>query len=123
MTKRILRWLVPLLLVMCFVAPTAVRAADVPEQQNDGAQVMAEFQKDQKAEDGANRALSDKDKRRVLFLLGVPLLICLIITAGLGVAMVVYGKSVFKAHMIFAGLSLSLAGAHVVAALVWFLPW
>jgi hypothetical protein len=35
----------------------------------------------------------------------------------------VYGKQVFVAHMITAGLSVTLAIAHAVAALVWFNPF
>ncbi|MDR2195793.1 MAG: hypothetical protein LBE50_04220 [Gallionellaceae bacterium] len=115
------RWLTPLLLAMFFSVPLA-QAAE-PTQQSGSVQIMEEFQKAQNDQDGANRALSDKDKHRIMFLLGIPLLLCILITAGLGIAMVVYGKQVFTAHMIFAGLSLTLVVAHVVAGMVWFYPF
>jgi hypothetical protein len=122
MNVRLWRWLMPLWLILSFAVPLSAHA-DTSAKPSDSVQVMEAFQSDQRDQDGANRALTDKDKRRVLFMLGIPLLICLLITAGLGIAMGVYGKPVFKAHMIFAGAALSLAGAHVVAALVWFYPF
>lgn len=68
-------------------------------------------------------AIEDETKRLVMFFMGVPLLILLIATVALGVAMVIYGKQVFVAHMICAGLSLTLAMAHAVVGLVWFFPF
>lgn len=68
-------------------------------------------------------AIEDETKRLVMFIMGVPLLILLIATVALGVAMVIYGKQVFVAHMICAGLSLTLAMAHAVVGLVWFFPF
>ena len=58
-----------------------------------------------------------------MFALGAPLLMLLLITAGLGIAMGLYGKQVYVAHMIFAGLSLTLAIVHAVVGLVWFRPF
>lgn len=115
------RWLVLMLSMAFFAVPAA--KADAPAQQGDSVQMMAEFQRQQQDAEGANRALTDKDKRRVMFLIGIPLLICILITAGLGIAMVVHGKQVFTVHMIFAGLSVTLAVVHVVVALVWFYPF
>jgi hypothetical protein len=68
-------------------------------------------------------AIEDETKRLVMFFMGIPLLILLIATVALGVAMVIYGKQVFVAHMICAGLSLTLAMAHAVVGLVWFFPF
>ena len=67
--------------------------------------------------------ITDQEKRAVMFYMGVPLIILLIITVGLGVAMVIYRKRVFVAHMVFAGLSLTLALAHAVVGTVWFYPF
>jgi len=44
-------------------------------------------------------------------------------TGGLGVAMVVYGKQVFVIHMIFAGLTMTLAVIHAIVGMVWFFPY
>ena len=68
-------------------------------------------------------AISDQRKREVMFYLGVPLLLFILITAGLGIAMGVYGKDVYLPHMIFAGFSVTLALAHAVVGIVWFYPF
>lgn len=67
--------------------------------------------------------ISDKRKRQVMFAMGVPLLLFIIITVILGIAMGVYGKDVYIPHMIFAGLSLTLALGHAIVGLVWFWPF
>ena len=59
----------------------------------------------------------------VLFMLGVPLLILLLITGALGIAMAIYGKQVFVMHMLCAGLTVTLAFVHVIVGLVWFYPF
>ena len=58
-----------------------------------------------------------------MFVMGVPLLILLLVTGALGIAMGVYGKQVFVAHMVFAGLTMTLALAHAVVGIVWFYPF
>ena len=90
--------------------------------QDDSVQVMKSFtnQSDQAA-DAAT--ISDESKKIVMFVMGVPLLILLLITGGLGIAMGIYCKQVFVPHMIFAGLSLTLALAHAIVGLVWFYPF
>jgi pheromone shutdown protein TraB len=67
--------------------------------------------------------ISDREKHAILFGMGITLLILLLTTAVLGIAMGVYGKQVFIAHMVCAGLSVTLALAHSVAAIVWFFPF
>ncbi len=67
--------------------------------------------------------IEDQTKRLVMFLMGVPLLILLISTVVLGIAMGIYGKPVFLAHMICAGLSMTLALGHAVVGIVWFYPF
>ena len=116
------RWIVFALLLLC-VAPFA-RAENTTSQPQQGSsvQVMEDFQKQQE-EQAASKALSDREKHRIMFYLGIPLLLLLLITAGLGIAMVLYGKQVFKAHMIFAALAITLSIAHVIAGLVWFYPF
>ena len=67
--------------------------------------------------------IDDKRKRQIMFAMGVPLLLFIIITVALGVAMGVFGKDVYVPHMIFAGLSLTLALGHAIVGLVWFWPF
>jgi len=67
--------------------------------------------------------IGDQRKRQVMFAMGVPLLLFIIITVVLGISMGVYGKNVYIPHMIFAGLSLTLALAHAIVGLVWFWPF
>ena len=68
-------------------------------------------------------SIPDERKRLIMFIMGVPLLVLIILTVSLGVAMVVYGKQVFVAHMICAGLSLTLALGHAIVGMVWFFPF
>ena len=64
-----------------------------------------------------------RKQHQILFLMGLILLISILTTAGLGIAMGVYGKPVFVAHMLFAGISVTLAIVHAVVAMVWFYPF
>ena len=67
--------------------------------------------------------VDDQRKRQVMFAMGVPLLLFILITVVLGIAMGVFGKDVYIPHMIFAGLSLTLALGHAVVGMVWFWPF
>lgn len=67
--------------------------------------------------------ISEEKKHQILFFMGIALLVMLIATAVLGVMMGVYGKQVFLAHMIVAGLTVTLALGHSVVAIVWFFPF
>jgi hypothetical protein len=93
-----------------------------PSSQQDTLDVIGEFARgdDVKSE---VVAIPDQKKRLIMFFMGVPLLIFILITAGLGVALGVYGKRVYLPHMIFAGLSVTLAIAHAVVGIVWFYPF
>ena len=113
-------WLALAVLLLVFAAPVA-RAADSP-QKGDSVQVMEAFEGQTARVEDAN-VFSDHKKHVIMFLMGVPLLILILITGALGVAMVVYGKQVFMLHMIFAGLTVTLALAHLVTGLVWFYPF
>ena len=77
----------------------------------------------QEAKDSEIITINDQKKRVVMFILGVPLLILILTTGALGIAMGVYGKPVFIAHMICAGLSMTLALGHAIVGLVWFYPF
>lgn len=106
---------------MFFLAPGYV-LADVGVKEEDSAQVMRAFT-DTQVKDSDIVAIADETKRQIMFLMGIPLLVLLIATAGLGIAQGVYGKQVFVAHMLCAGLSLTLALAHAVVGVVWFYPF
>lgn len=96
------------------LADEAAPSADV--------QVMQAFAESMR--DNADRQhFSDQRKHAILFLMGIVLLVCIFATAGLGVAMAIYGKKVFVAHTVFAGLSVTLAVVHAVVAIVWFWPF
>lgn len=113
-------WLGLTLLLMIFMVPAA-RAADDP-QKGESIQMMQAFsQQASQAED--SNVFKDHKKHVIMFLMGVPLLILILITGALGIAMVVYGKQVFTMHMIFAGLTVTLAIVHLVTGLVWFYPF
>ena len=58
-----------------------------------------------------------------MFLLGVALITLVLITGGLGIAMGIFGKPVFVAHMVFAALSITMAIVHAIVGLVWFYPF
>ncbi len=77
----------------------------------------------QNEELGEAVVISDEKKHQIMFIMGIPLLILLLVSAALGVAMGIYGKPVFLAHMICAGMTLFLAIAHSVVGFVWFYPF
>lgn len=114
-----------LLLALMVLLSVSVPAADGQEQAGstgESLRVLESFAEDQ-AKKSDIVQIEDQRKREIMFYMGVPLILMLIITVGLGVAMVVYRKKVFVAHMIFAGLSLTLALAHAVVGTVWFYPF
>lgn len=95
------------------------------QQQTDeqgSASVIGSFATDKSAKSELVQ-IEDKTKHLVMFVMGVPLLILIFVTAALGVAMGVYGKQVFVPHMVCAGLSLTLALGHAVVGIVWFYPF
>lgn len=98
------------------------QAADQGREPN-GAQVLEAFGRQQVQRVNEPSAVSDHNKQLIMFAMGVPLVILLLITGGLGVATGVYGRQLFIPHMIFAGLTLTLALAHVIVGLVWFYPF
>jgi len=112
------RVLGPLLLATATLLAPAV-AADPPAD-NDGARVLQAFEHPQPAAATNEQNLT---RRWVMFALGAPLLLLVLVTAGLGIAMGVYGKPVYLAHMICAGLSVTLAVVHAIVGLVWFNPF
>jgi hypothetical protein len=75
------------------------------------------------AEEAKLSGVADKKKHLILFSMGVALIVGVLLTASLGIAMVILNKPVFVAHMVSAGFTVFLALAHAVAAIVWFSPF
>jgi len=103
-----------------FAASSA--AADSQKFSDEDQQVIQSFTSKKHVE-SETVAIPDAKKKLIMFFLGVPLLLLIIATVSLGIAMGVYGKPVYVAHMVCAGLSLTLALAHAVVGLVWFYPF
>jgi hypothetical protein len=111
-----------LLVAALMLAPAGARAAAAEQGTSSDTQVIQAFSEAMR--ESAQRAeITEQRKHAILFLMGVVLLVCMLGTAGLGVAMAIFGKKVFVAHTIFAGLSVTLALAHAVVAVVWFWPF
>ncbi len=66
---------------------------------------------------------TEEEKHQILFYMGVILLLLLIATVAFGIGMVLFDKPWFVGHMVSAGLTVTLAVAHAVAAVVWFFPF
>ena len=96
--------------------------AEVANQSEDSAQILQAFNQ-QHSKTEREKTITQKDKQRIMFLLGVALITLVLITGGLGIAMGLFGKPVFVAHMVFAGLSITLAIVHAIVGLVWFYPF
>lgn len=108
-------------LSLCFLVPSAW--ATQPPAEANATAVMEAFKQQEEAAAAAANPERDHQRQVIMFLLGVPLLVLLLITGGLGIAMGIYGKRVFVQHTIFAGLTMTLALVHVVVGLVWFYPF
>jgi hypothetical protein len=96
--------------------------AEDTTQQGDSAQILQAFNRQHREAEHA-KSITDKDKQRIMFLLGVVLITLVLITGGLGIAMGLYGKQVFVAHMVFAALSVTMAIVHAIVGVVWFYPF
>jgi hypothetical protein len=97
----------------------------IPVLAQDNQRVLQAFENQAEKKEQMDDVLtiSTKEKHKILFFMGIALLIGVLVTAGLGIAMGVYGKPVFVAHMLFAGLSVTLALIHAIVAIVWFFPF
>ena len=88
-----------------------------------GEQVLQGFISAEAEQKRIPETIVKKEKHQILFIMGIALLLGIATTVGLGIAMAVYGKPVFVAHMISAGFSLTLAIIHAIVAIVWFYPF
>ena len=120
---RQLAWLrfVAMALVLGWAAGALPAYAQGQTEQASGTQILQSFEHTEAPAPQTNA--EDRTRRWVMFALGGPLLILLLITGSLGIAMGVYGKPVYLAHMVCAGLSVTLAIVHAIVGLVWFRPF
>jgi phage-related tail protein len=98
-------------------------ALSVPIQTmaQDSQDVLESFEEQPQQE--TDTLATTRRKHQVLFVMGVFLLSGVFTTAGLGIAMAIYAKPVFVAHMISAGFTATLALIHAIVAIVWFFPF
>lgn len=120
-------WIRVLVLIAFALPAYSVHSADavpsvIPGSPDSASDVLNAFNKDQ-AKPSSIVSISDQKKRLIMFFMGVPLLILILLTAALGIAMGMYGKPVYIPHMICAGLSVTLAIAHAIVGIVWFYPF
>lgn len=114
-----------LIVVLCSLMLLSIahaQDASPTSPRSDSSAVMKDFV----ALEQANRVegeLTTKEKHTIMFIMGVLLLVLLLATAYFGIAMAVMGKPLFIPHMLCAGLSVTLAIAHSVVAIVWFYPF
>ncbi len=112
-----------LLLGFLFISPAYGSAEGAAaEPVNERAEVLSSFL----AEEQGSLVESFNERReqhKILFYMGVLLLVFVLLTAGFGVSMAMLGKEVFVPHMICAGVTVFLSIAHAVVAVVWFFPF
>lgn len=115
-----------LLALSLLTLPFTVQAETMNSAVQQGENVMQQFaEREQQAQhDDKSKIEADtRRKQRILFLMGIALLVSIFTTVGLGVAMALYNKPVFVAHMVCAGVSATLALVHAIVAVVWFYPF
>jgi hypothetical protein len=122
LSESLLRAVVILLAASLSILSVLPAHAEETSQSGDSAQILQAFNQQHK-NDIREKAIPPKEKQQIMFLLGVVLITLVLITGGLGLAMGLYGKQVFVAHMVFAGLSVTLAIVHAIVGLVWFYPF
>ncbi len=101
--------------------PGAAQAAG--GDSGNGVELLKQFDAQQNQRVNGASALTDQNKRVIMFSMSLPLFILLLITGGLGIATGVFGKKLYIQHMVFAGLTVTLALAHAIAGIVWFFPF
>jgi len=114
----------PLMLMLISLLLPVAHPAVAAQAASEGASsemIMQQFSGDDEV--SPERKITTQRKHQILFMMGIALLVLLLVTGSLGVAMVGFGKDVFLAHMIFAGLSLTLAIVHAATSIAWFWPY
>ncbi len=123
---KVVRWLSSILLVCgLFVAnaPLVHAAGSGTSGDANGIQLMEKFERKQAEKSDGVMPVDDHGKHEIMFYMGIPLIILLLVTGGIGIAVGVYGKPLFMVHIILAGLTVTLAIAHVIVGIAWFNPF
>lgn len=114
-------YIVAIVLVALLLTNIVLASTDTAVSADNAMDVITEFT--DKEIDLGPREVTTEEKHTILFIMGSTLLVLVLTTAILGVSMAIYGKQVFMWHMISAGLTVTLALAHGIAAVVWFFPF
>jgi hypothetical protein len=111
-------------LCLLWLAPMPAFASDsAPPATANGPQILEEFGRQQPQQTGRGTTIAEHERQVIMFSIGATLLLLLIGTASVGIAVGVFGKPLFMAHMILAGLTVTVALVHVIVGLVWFYPF
>jgi len=108
-------------LTLMFSSPV-LSETEEKDAANERAAVLKTFTGSQRGELIASYD-EQRDQHKILFYMGVLLLVFILLTAGYGISMAMLGKEVFVQHMICAGITVFLSIAHAVVAIVWFFPF
>lgn len=126
MKTRLLFLLALFPMLLAFSQPTLAATTAGAQQGATGMQqdlgTMRAFNETHQDEVGILKVKA-KERHEILFFMGLALIITLVITVLFGLSMVLGGKQVFVWHMLFAGISVTLALAHAVTAIIWFFPF
>ncbi|TPW16831.1 MAG: hypothetical protein FD130_900 [Halothiobacillaceae bacterium] len=122
------RLLLRVLLVVLCLAPLAslsftahgADTADTASPDHNTTTLMGKFTE---GEESTQSTVKDEVKHKILFIMGIALLVLIISTAAVGINMALFGKELFVAHMVLAGATVFLSLAHAVTAIVWFFPF
>jgi len=109
-------------LLLCFGSSPAMAEASSSSSMGQDLQAIQTFNKQHDNETGVLK-VKQQTQHRILFFMGIGLLIGLLLTATFGLMMVLGGKQVFVWHMLSAGVTITLALAHAVTSIVWFFPF
>lgn len=115
-------WALVALCLFALAWPAKATTSENGETAAGAAQVLEGFHAIEEERRQSNE-MTTKEKHQIMFLMGISLLVLLLLTAYFGIATGVYGKPLFVPHMVCAGLSVTLAIAHSVVAVVWFYPY
>jgi hypothetical protein len=115
--RALLAWL--LVLACC---PLCLADSEPPATSNP-TKILESFGRQQPQHPAGVTVVGDHETQVIMFSIGTLLLALLIGTASVGIAVAVFGKPLFLAHMILAGLTVTVALIHVVVGVVWFFPF
>ncbi len=122
--SRSMRFILALMFVLSMQGLSSASSADVPPSATaNGAQILEEFGRQQAQPLQRSSNIAEHERQVIMFSIGTVLLLLLVGTASIGVAVAVFGKPLFLMHMIFAGLTVTVAIVHVIVGVVWFFPF